>query len=165
MRIPHLMLLLTSVLLLFGRHEMEQRGTHLRQKNSAYCKNGLGRFVPSACFFTANGSKKREKKNNPSPPPAIVTATPTGHPTPSKLRGRVGKTSSELGVTSCRPLCARHRLGGRVSTISKKDVNLSLSCRPLERAPRASIKRHSAVTIRHRIIAVSYTHLTLPTKA
>ena len=36
--------------------------------------------------------QKKEKKNNPSPPPAIVTATPTGHPTPLKLRGRVGKS-------------------------------------------------------------------------
>lgn len=30
MRIPHLMLLLTSALPLFGTHEMEQKGTHLR---------------------------------------------------------------------------------------------------------------------------------------
>ena len=57
-----------------------------------YGKNGLGRFVPPACFFTANSSEKREKKDNPPPPPAIFTATPTGHPTPSKLRGRVGKS-------------------------------------------------------------------------
>ena len=58
----------------------------------AYGKNGLGRFVPSVSSFTANGSEKREKEKKTSPPPAIVTATPTGHPTPSKLRGRVGKS-------------------------------------------------------------------------
>ena len=43
------------------------------------------------CFYS-KWFKKKRKKNNPSPPPAIVTATPTGHPTPSKLRGRVGKS-------------------------------------------------------------------------
>ena len=35
---------------------------------------------------------QNKEKNNPWPPPAIVTATLTGHPTPSKLRGRVGKS-------------------------------------------------------------------------
>ena len=45
---------------------------------------------PRPVFFFHSSSEKREK-NNPSPPPAIVTATPTGHPTPSKLRGRVRK--------------------------------------------------------------------------
>ena len=55
-------------------------------------KSPLGRFVPSVSSFTANGSEKREKEKKTSPPPAIVTATPTGHPTPSKLRGRVGKS-------------------------------------------------------------------------
>ena len=35
---------------------------------------------------------QNKEKNNPWPPPAIVTATPTGHPTPSKLRGRVRKS-------------------------------------------------------------------------
>ena len=34
----------------------------------------------------------------------------------------------------------------------QKNANLTLSCRLLERAQRASIARHTAVTIRHRII-------------
>ena len=34
----------------------------------------------------------------------------------------------------------------------QKNANLTLSCRLLERAPRASITRHTAVTIRHRTI-------------
>ena len=70
----------------------------------------------------------------------------------ARSRWKEFQTRSELGVTSCRPLWARHRLGRRVSTTSKKMQTLTLSCRRLERAPRASITKRTAVTIRHRII-------------
>ena len=41
--------------------------------------------------------QKKRTKHNISPPPSIVTATPTGHPTPSKLRGRVRKSLRPAG--------------------------------------------------------------------
>ena len=88
----------------------------------AYGKNGLGRSVLSACFFTANGSEKRGKKQP-------ITATSNRHSDPhrashffkaARSRWKESQTRSELGVTSCRPLWARHRLGRRVSPTSKK---------------------------------------------
>ena len=36
--------------------------------------------------------QKKERKPDPSPPPAIVTETPKGYPTRSKLQGHVGKS-------------------------------------------------------------------------
>ena len=57
----------------------------------AYGKNGLGRFVPSACFFTANGSEKREKKTTHDRHQQS-SETPKGYPTRSELQGHVGKS-------------------------------------------------------------------------
>ena len=107
----------------------------------AYGKNGLGRFVPSACFFTA--FQKKDKENNPSPSPAIVTATPTRHPTPSKLRGRVGQGLKP--VRSQREnLAGLYGLG--TDLVGERLDDIKKKCKPylvlppfplLERAPRA----------------------------
>ena len=67
--------------------------------------------------------QKKEKKKQP------ITTTSNRHSDPhrasqsfkaARSRWKESQTRSEPGVTSCRPLWARHRLGRRVSTISKK---------------------------------------------
>ena len=64
--------------------------------------------------------QKKEKKKQP------ITATSNRHSDPhrashsfkaARSRWKESQTRSELGVTTCRPLWARHRLGRRVSTI------------------------------------------------
>ena len=82
----------------------------------AYGKNGLGRFVPSACFFYSRPGK-REKKQS-------ITATSNRHSDPhrashsfktARARWKESQTLSQLGEKSCRPLWARHRLSRRES--------------------------------------------------
>ena len=74
-------------------------------------------------FLQQMVQKKEKKKKQPS------TATTNHHSDPHRAshsfkaawsRWKESQTRSKLGVTSCRPLWARHRLGRRVSTISKK---------------------------------------------
>ena len=120
----------------------------------AYGKNGLGRFVPSACFFTANGSEKREKKTTHHRHQQSSQRPPQGIPLLQSCEVALERVSDPLGARgNILPASV-----GSAPTWSEslddiqKNANLTLSCRLLERAPRASITRHTAVTIRHRII-------------
>ena len=117
----------------------------------AYGKNGVGRFVSSACSLFDRSAEKRKKKKKhdrqqqssqrpPQPSHSFKTARP---------RWKESKTRSELGETSCRPLWARHRLGRRESRRYYKECKPHLVLPPFRESPK-SITRQT-VAIRHRI--------------
>ena len=112
----------------------------------AYGKNGLGRFVPSACSITANGSGKKKKKHHRHQQSS--QRPPQGIPLLQSCEVALERVSDPLGARGL------YGLGTFLVGESRrypKNANLTLSCRCLERASRTSIARHTAETRGHRI--------------
>ena len=112
----------------------------------AYGKTHLGRFVPSACFFTANSPEKREKKTTHHRRQQSSQRPPQGIPLLQSCEVALERVSDPLGARS-------NILPASVGSVPtwweslndiQKNANLTLSCRLLERAPRREPQEHQS---------------------